>query len=145
LLERFAQDAIPKDMPMWELVFYIAVLPAVCEELAFRGMLLSGLKRKLSPFVLVVGIGLIFGVFHMSLFRIAPTAALGMVLTVVALMTGSIFPGMLLHAGNNSFALVAGEWFSQETLQWEHYAAATAIFLLCFWIIYRNRTPSPVR
>src|SRR6185436_12403317 len=123
----------------------IAILPAICEEFAFRGILLNGLKRKLSPVVLVVGIGIIFGLFHMSLFRIAPTAALGMILTLIAIMTGSIFPGMVLHAGNNAFAFIGGEWLTSETLRPAHYVAATAIFLLSLWVIYRNKTPLATR
>src|SRR5204862_4024202 len=115
-------------MPPWELLLYVALLPAFCDELEFRGMLLSGLKRRLRPATLGVVIGIIFGLFHMSLFRIAPTAALGMVLTAIALMTGSIFPGMLLHAGNNALGVIGGNWFNLETLQWGHYAAAAAIF-----------------
>jgi membrane protease YdiL (CAAX protease family) len=145
LLERFAEDAIPKGMPTWQLLLYIAVLPAICEELAFRGMLLSGLKRRFRPAILVIGIGIIFGFFHMTLYRIAPTAALGMILTAIALMTGSVFPGMLLHAGNNALGVLGADWFSIDTLTWAHYAAATAIFSLSLWIIYRNRTPMSVR
>jgi len=117
-------------------------LPAICEELAFRGMLLSGLRRKLKPAALIVGVGLIFGLFHMTLFRIAPTAALGMVLTAIALMTGSVFPGMLLHAGNNAIGVLGSSWFSIEALHWPHFAAAGAIFALSLWIIYRNRATS---
>jgi sodium transport system permease protein len=120
-------------------------LPAICEELAFRGMLLSGLKRRFRPAILVIGIGIIFGFFHMTLYRIAPTAALGMILTAIALMTGSVFPGMLLHAGNNALGVLGADWFSIDTLTWAHYAAATAIFSLSLWIIYRNRTPMSVR
>ena len=145
LLERFSEDVIPKGMPQWQLLLYVAVLPAICEELAFRGILLSGLKRKLRPAALVVVIGIIFGLFHMSLFRIAPTAALGMVLTAIAIMTGSVLPGMLLHAGNNALGVIGGNWFSFEALHWGHYAAATAIFALALWIIYRNRTPLVTR
>jgi sodium transport system permease protein len=145
MLEKFTQDVIPKGMPTWELLLYVAVLPAVCEELAFRGMLLSGLKRKLRPVALVIGVGVVFGLFHMSLFRIAPTAALGMVLTAIALMTGSVFPGMLLHAGNNALGVVVGDWLNPDTLQWAHFAAGATIFLLALWIIYRNRTPLPTR
>jgi sodium transport system permease protein len=132
-------------MPQWQLLFYLAVLPAICEELAFRGILLSGLRRKVKPAGLVIGIGIIFGLFHMTLFRIAPTAALGMILTAIALMTGSVFPGMLLHAGNNALAVVAGDWFSLEALRWGHFAAAGVVFALALWIIYRNRTPMPTR
>jgi membrane protease YdiL (CAAX protease family) len=145
LLERFAQDIIPKGMPTWQLLLYIAVLPAICEELAFRGMLLSGLKHRFRPAILVVGIGIIFGFFHMTLYRIAPTAALGMILTAIAMMTGSVFPGMLLHAGNNALGVLAGDLFNVETLTWAHYAAAAAIFSLSLWIIYRNRTPMSAR
>jgi len=145
LLERFSQDVIPKGMPTWELLLYVAILPAVCEELAFRGMLLSGLKRKLRPVALVVGVGIVFGLFHMSLFRIGPTAALGMVLTAIALMTGSVFPGMLFHAGNNALGVVVGDWLNPNTLQWGHFAAGATIFVLALWIIYRNRTPALTR
>jgi sodium transport system permease protein len=145
LLERFSEDLIPKGMPSWELVLYTAVLPAVCEELAFRGILLSGLRRKLRPASLIAGIGLIFGIFHVTLYRIAPTAVLGMVLTAIALMTGSVFPGMLLHAGNNAIGVLGGSWFAIEALRWPQFAAATAIFSLSLWIIYRNRTPMPTR
>ena len=60
-------------------------------------------------------------------------------------MTGSIFPGMLLHAGNNALGVIGGNWFNLETLQWGHYAAAAAIFSLSLWIIYRNRTPLSTR
>ncbi|HLH30259.1 MAG TPA: ABC transporter permease subunit [Terriglobia bacterium] len=139
LLERFSEDVIPKGMPTWEVILYVAILPAICEELAFRGILLSGLRRKLRPIPLVIGVGVIFGLFHVTLYRIAPTAALGMILTAIALMTGSVFPGMLLHAGNNAIGVIGGDWFSIEALHWRHYAAAAAIFALSLWIIYRNR------
>ena len=97
------------------------------------------------PSALVVVIGVIFGFFHMTLFRIAPTAALGMILTAIALMTGSIFPGMLLHARNNALGVIGGSWFSLDTLKFGHYVAATSIFSLALWIIYRNRTPLSAR
>jgi membrane protease YdiL (CAAX protease family) len=127
-------------MPQWQIFLFLAVLPAVCEEIAFRGLLLSGLKRRLRPVALVLAVGLIFGLFHMTLFRLAPTAALGMVLSGIALMTGSIFPGMLLHMGNNAWGLWAGMHdFDPESLGAWPSAALLAIFCLSMWIIYRNR------
>jgi membrane protease YdiL (CAAX protease family)/ABC-type transport system involved in multi-copper enzyme maturation permease subunit len=141
LLERFAEEVIPSGMPTWQLILYIAVLPAICEELAFRGILLTGLKRKLPAAALVVVVGVIFGLFHVSLFRIAPTAVLGMILTVIALLTGSVYPGMLMHFGNNALGVLAGDWFLVDALHFGHYSAASAVFALSLWIIYRNRTP----
>jgi len=141
MLQRFSEDVIPRGMPTWQLLMYIAVLPAICEELLFRGILLSGLKRRLRPAALVVVVGIIFGLFHVSLYRIAPTAALGMVLTVIAIMTGSVFPGMVMHAGNNALGVLGGDWLNPDALQFGHYAAGMAIFALSLWVIYRNRTP----
>jgi sodium transport system permease protein len=139
LMERFG-DVIPKGMPTWQLVLYIAVLPAICEELAFRGMLLSGLRRKLRPAGLILSVGVIFGLFHVALYRLVPTAALGMVLTAIALMTGSIFPGMLLHAGNNALGVLGASLFNPEVANWWHILAGSTIFGLSIWIVYRNRT-----
>ena len=48
---------------------------------------------------------MIFGFFHFALFRIVPTAVLGFLLTSVALLTGSIFPCMCAHVGNNALAI----------------------------------------
>jgi len=145
LLERFAEDVIPKGMPTWQLLLYIALLPAVCEELAFRGILLNGLRRKLRPAGLILGIGLIFGLFHVMLYRIAPTAVLGIILTAIALMTGSVLPGMLLHAGNNALGVVLGNDLNLYVLRSWHFLAAFTIFGLSLFIIYRNRTPLPTR
>ena len=139
LLERFG-DVIPKGMPTWQLLLYIAVLPAICEELAFRGVLMSGLRRKLRPGALIAGVGVIFALFHVTLYRLAPTAVLGMALTAVALMTGSIFPGMVLHAGNNALGVLGASLFNPDVANWWHILAAATIFALSLWIIYRSRT-----
>jgi sodium transport system permease protein len=144
MLEQFSEELLPADVPLWQLFFFIAVLPGICEEVAFRGTLLYGLRRRLTPVKLVLVVGLIFGLFHVALFRIVPTAFMGIVLTTVALLTGSIFPGMLLHAGNNAFALWAGKaGYSLESLGWWSYAGASLVFAFGFYVLYRLRTPYP--
>jgi membrane protease YdiL (CAAX protease family) len=50
----------------------------------------------------VVLTGLLFGVFHVELSRILPTALLGVLLSLVALESGSIVPAMLAHFLNNA-------------------------------------------
>lgn len=145
-MKGFSEALLPAEVPLWQLFIYLSLIPAVCEELAFRGMLLSGLRGKLRPIPLAITVGLIFGMFHVSLFRIAPTASLGIILTAIALMTGSVLPGILLHAGNNAFGVwVALNSFSLAALKLWHYAGGIVIFALAMWIIYRNRTPVPVR
>jgi hypothetical protein len=46
--------------------------------------------------------GLLFGVFHLELSRILPIALLGVLLSLVALESGSILPAMLAHFLNNA-------------------------------------------
>ncbi len=144
MLEQFGKLVMPEGIPDWQMVVFLALLPGICEEIAFRGTLLYGLRRKLRPVPLALAVGLIFGLFHVSLFRIVPTAFLGVILTAVALITGSIFPCMLLHAGNNAFGFLAAKLdLPLAALGWPAYTAASAIFALSFYILYRNRTPYP--
>ena len=144
VLEQFGREVLPESVPLWQLVLFVSILPGICEEIAFRGPLLYGLRRKLRPAALALTVGLIFGLFHVALFRIIPTGFLGVVLTAVALLTGSIFPCMLIHAGNNAFGLWAAKMdFQVSTLHWWIYLAAAAVFCLSLYIFYRYRTPYP--
>jgi sodium transport system permease protein len=86
------------------LLILIGVVPAVCEEVLFRGVLLGGTHRHLPTAQAVVANGLIFGVFHIpgaTVFRFLPSAFLGMLLAFVVLRTRSIWPAMLMHFLNN--------------------------------------------
>ena len=50
-----------------------------------------------------------------------------------------------MHILNNSFAAwTAQQGWSLTSLEPGHYVAATIIFALAMWIIYRNRTPYPL-
>jgi sodium transport system permease protein len=144
MLDQFGKDVMPETIPAWQMVFFLAILPGICEEIAFRGTLLYGLRKKLRPVPLALAVGLIFGLFHVALFRIIPAGFLGVILTAVALMTGSILPCILLHAGNNAFGFWAAKaGFPVANLDWSVYLAAAAVFGLCLYLMYRNRTPYP--
>ena len=100
-------DAIPLPAKLLAL----AVIPAVCDELFFRGYLLTALRNGMSTRLAIVLSGVLFGLFHVivmdSLFfeRFVPTCFLGVILGVVCYRTGSVFPGMLLHTLHNGLLL----------------------------------------
>jgi sodium transport system permease protein len=104
------QELITADSPgrfLW-LLLVLALTPAVCEELVFRGVLLGG-TRTLRPWQMIVLNGVVFGLFHLSLetvIRFLPTAALGIVIAWAVWRTGSIWVGMIMHFLNNG-AIVA--------------------------------------
>jgi membrane protease YdiL (CAAX protease family) len=116
----------------------------VFEEMTFRGLLLHGLRKRLHPVALVIVVGLTFGIFHFALFRFAGTALLGMLLATTTLLTGSIFPSMLWHFGNNALSLLtelAG--VPESEFDWKYYSAGVVLLAVAFWIFWRERKPYP--
>lgn len=89
-----------------KMIFVVAVVPGICEELLFRGYLLSSVENKLKPRTAILVVAVIFGVFHMSVVKFLTTALLGYVFAYLALKSKSIFPGMLMHFMNNSLSCI---------------------------------------
>lgn len=91
--------------PFLLIVLVMAVMPAVGEELMFRGFLFGTLKEKSKPFFALLISSLIFGCYHFSLVKLIPTAFLGFLMAMLVYRTGSIFPGMLMHFLNNFLSM----------------------------------------
>lgn len=94
------------------LLLVLAVTPAFCEEIIFRGVLL-GSTRNLGPWRLVVLNGLVFGAFHLSfqtVIRFLPTALLGGLIAWVVWRTKSIWVGVLMHFLNNATIIALTSW-----------------------------------
>ena len=93
-------------------VLVLALMPAITEEIAFRGYILSGLERAYRPRTAILLSAFLFAFLHamISLFQqFFPAALLGLILGVVAYRTGSLWPGAVLHFVNNALAVVAPE------------------------------------
>jgi len=85
----------------------IAVSPAICEELLFRGAILSGLRSGLrSRWSAAICCGLLFGLFHLQLVQMLPAALLGVMLSWLVIASGSIIPAMIFHFLNNAAAVL---------------------------------------
>jgi len=109
LPSRVAQGDLLQDiaeLPLAMRLFLLAISPAICEELFFRGAVLGGLRRDLGAVRCLAWQALIFGAAHGSIYRFVPTAILGMVLTAVVLRSGSLWPAILLHATYNGLLIV---------------------------------------
>ena len=86
--------------------FTIAIVPAVCEELLFRGFLLGGLSAASRKWPAILASACVFGIFHFFLSKFAVTATLGVVLGYLCWRSKSILPGMIAHALNNGLAVL---------------------------------------
>jgi ABC-2 type transport system permease protein/sodium transport system permease protein len=109
------QEAI-RELPPRDGLLYLAVIPAVCEELLFRGVLLSGLAARVRPLGAVLASAAIFGVYHFVAVKFVPTFALGILLGYLCLRSGSVLPGMLVHALHNGLSITTVYWPWQENL-----------------------------
>ena len=91
---------------VWTLLLIVAVSPAICEEVLHRGALLSGLRQKLPSWAVVLAVGILFGLFHLSIYRLIPTALSGVLLTYLVIRSGAIWHGMLVHLLVNASAIL---------------------------------------
>ena len=97
----------------------LALVPAICEELTFRGFLLSSLANRISALAAVVVTSVLFGMFHvfvgntLMFERFLPTTCMGFLLGIVCVRTGSVLPGMLLHVVHNGLLITLSHFESE--------------------------------
>jgi sodium transport system permease protein len=125
--------------PTWLLLMVFAVTPAICEELAFRGFILSGLARGGRLAIAVSISSLMFGIIHMIPQQAFNAALLGLVLGLLAVYSRSLFPAMAFHFCNNAIATlhagdsgrfgVDGVFFSRDSEGFLRYEAP--LLILC--------------
>jgi sodium transport system permease protein len=136
-----ALSAAMSQAPYWWMPYLlIAVLPAVCEEIAFRGFVLSGL-RHLGHKWWAIGLSAIaFGMVHFFLQQKISAAAVGMVIGYLAVQTGSLIPCIVFHALYNSLAITSAhlgdirseESFADSPWAWLLQAEGESMFRL--WV-----------
>jgi len=95
-------------------VFIIALLPALAEELCFRGALqriLINLSR--SPWVGIVVTAILFSSLHLQFSGFLPRMFLGIVLGAFYWYSGSIWTSILAHFVNNAVQVIAASYAPQ--------------------------------
>ncbi|TJX13768.1 CPBP family intramembrane metalloprotease [Tissierella creatinini] len=88
-------------------LFVIALAPGICEEVMFRGTLMSAYDRYGRVKSIIIT-SLLFGIFHFNLMNLAGPIFLGLVLGVLRHKTNSIIAPMIGHTINNGIALTIG-------------------------------------
>lgn len=92
---------------VWSLVLLLAVVPALCEEVAFRGFILSGFRHLGHKWQAIVLSSLFFGAAHAILQQSIVAFLLGLVIGYVAVQTGSLLPAVLFHLTHNALTVTA--------------------------------------
>ena len=92
-------------------ILIVACMPAVCEEIFFRGFLLSAFRNNKKSYKSAIIItGILFGFMHMDFIRMIPTGILGISFAYAVCKTNSIFIGMIMHFLNNGLAVLISHY-----------------------------------
>lgn len=99
-----------QEVPTWYLLIISAVIPAIFEELSFRGFIVSGFSNEFKKNGLVkvaLVSGLSFGIFHFNLQQFVYTTVIGTILVFIMYIEDSIYSSMIVHFVVNSISVIA--------------------------------------
>ncbi|WP_286317177.1 ABC transporter permease subunit/CPBP intramembrane protease, partial [Romboutsia ilealis] len=114
--EALTDAIIIKDNLVLNLVI-VALMPAICEEIFFRGFIFTSFKGKDSSKIAIITSGILFGFMHMDFLRIIPTSILGIIFAYTVYKSESIFIAMILHFINNSIAVLVSHYPNSELVK----------------------------
>jgi membrane protease YdiL (CAAX protease family) len=137
-------DSIPMEEKMKESgkffflgLFIYALLPAIAEEIVFRGVILNSLQSKYNGFVAITISTLLFVFTHGALQQTVYQLVMGIMLGYVACVGGSILYSIILHFLNNAFVLLFGcfeivPYLSEGFL---YYNIFSLVFPICIFLL----------
>jgi uncharacterized protein len=119
LFEELTKILVRADSPaeLLAVIFIVAVVPAIVEELLFRGLIQKIFERLMSPTVSAILAGTIFGLYHMNPFEVVPLIGLGVFFGLLRYRSQSLLLPMSAHFLNNLMAVLASYYgFNDENL-----------------------------
>jgi membrane protease YdiL (CAAX protease family) len=120
-------------------VINTALIPAVAEELLFKGLIFSILKKRHSLIVAVIIASLMFAAVHLSLIRIIPLFLSSCFTFWIYLRSGSIILPMFEHFINNLFTFVL---ISEPFANLGTFYAALLLFTAGSYLLYKTTKSS---
>lgn len=111
----------------------IALIPAIGEELTFRGVLQQALvKGTKNAHVGIVLSAIVFSFIHLQFYGFLPRLFLGILLGYLFYYSGSLWTTILMHFINNGSAVVVAylERKGLTDVDWEHFGATDNVWML---------------
>jgi membrane protease YdiL (CAAX protease family) len=84
----------------------VCVTPPLLEEAAFRGVILEKIRESFGVRPAAIVVSILFSILHLAMLSFIPLAALALVLAVLRLRTGSVWPAMVGHACFNGATML---------------------------------------
>ena len=108
LIEKTFGNLIYADniIEMLLVVITISIIPAICEEVMFRGYIQRSFEFKFKPYFAALLTAIFFALYHFNPYGLIPLAIIGFYLGFAAYSSQSLFIPMVLHFLNNFFAVL---------------------------------------
>jgi len=132
----------------------IAIIPAVGEEMFFRGVLMRFVKKKSRNMVVpVLFTAMVFSYSHTNVYGYLSIFLAGVLLAVIYNITGSLWCSIVAHMffngsqvilsylGNNNAAVKA--FLSNESVPVYYIICGALVFGISFYLLLKNKTPLP--
>jgi len=97
----------------------IAVVPALGEEVLFRGIIQRNISNYISPHLAILLSALIFSAIHIQFYGFFPRMLLGILFGYLYFWSGNIWTAILAHFVNNAFTLLMVYLYKQEQLNYD--------------------------
>lgn len=130
ILRDLAKDSLP-----WALLS-LAVVPAIVEELIFRGFLQKIFEHRYGAHLGIIYTSLIFALLHFNLLNLIPLFLLSFVIGKIALYTNSIFPGIIIHFLVNTTTIISKSFYSGFLDAEQDYQFSLEILLLFIFSLF---------
>lgn len=128
-----------------------AVVPALIEEMALRGVIMQPLRRYGDWFAILCS-ALIFGLMHCNLVQIPFAFLAGIVIGYAVVVTESVWTGVLIHFMNNAFSVLVSiitDFYGIDSWQYRVCDIVFYVFIvigiICAVFVYRKYSDRPMR
>jgi membrane protease YdiL (CAAX protease family) len=138
---------IGRDHPLRTLLVF-AVVPPICEEMFFRGILFRGIASRFGAGVALVASTLLFSSVHQTLSQKGMMLVVGGFFGLLVHLSGSLWSSILAHAINNTAVIVMvwmfGTGLDDLPIPWWMTAVSALLFGLAMTGLVLERRASPV-
>lgn len=120
-------------------IIILCIIPAIFEEILFRGIILSELAGKYSYYKASFITALIFSLIHLDILNIFPQFVLGLFLCYITLSAKTILLPVIAHLCNNLFSFIVGEYINQFFFQNKLFVFMLSLFIVIVGVGYFKR------
>ncbi|WP_082676812.1 type II CAAX endopeptidase family protein [Peptoniphilus phoceensis] len=111
--KNFPMEIMLQNVPILNYLIFMCLVPAICEEVFFRGTLTNAYNVYGERFAIVVS-ALVFALFHFDIQNFIAPFLLGLLFASLIEYTGSIIPAIVAHFINNVIAVLTARYLNER-------------------------------